>query len=164
MRNNFCYPLKMVMFVQYCDSNTGLFCITTHLVIALPTLRYQKLSLLISLLQFCMSFVDGLRLLFCIASHINITLPTIATLLKALPKINGNLTLSPLRARKSDNYRYRDSLKSDKFRKEAIKKKQRTDTKKNAKRIKSDTFTRGIREKSNIAIAKLEKNNDWMAP
>ena len=36
------------------------------------------------------------------------------------------------------------------------KKKQRTDTKKDAKRIKSDTFTRGNREKSNIAIAILE--------
>ena len=30
------------------------------------------------------------------------------------------------------------------------KKKQRTDTKKDAKRIKSDNFTRGNREKSNI--------------
>ena len=36
------------------------------------------------------------------------------------------------------------------------KKKQRTDTKKDAKRIKSDNFTRGNREKSNIAIAILE--------
>ena len=54
---------------------------------------------------------------------------------------------SPLRARKSDNYRYRDSWKSDNFRKRAIKKKQRTDTKKDAKRIKIDHFTRGNREK-----------------
>ena len=37
------------------------------------------------------------------------------------------------------------------------KKKQRTDTKKYAKRIKSDNFTRSNREKSNIAIAILEK-------
>ena len=36
------------------------------------------------------------------------------------------LLLSPLRARKSDNYR--ESWKSDNFRKEAIKKKQRTDS------------------------------------
>ena len=35
---------------------------------------------------------------------------------------------------------------------EPLKKKQRTDTKKDAKRIKSDNFTRGNREKSNIAI------------
>ena len=38
MRNNFCYPLKMII-VQYCDSNIGLFSIAPHLVIALPTLR-----------------------------------------------------------------------------------------------------------------------------
>ena len=43
------------------------------------------------------------------------------------------------------------------FRKEAIKKKQRTDTKKDAKRIKSDNFTRSNREKSNNAIAILEE-------
>ena len=36
------------------------------------------------------------------------------------------------------------------------KKKQRTDTKKDAKRIKSDNFTSSNREKSNIAIAILE--------
>ena len=36
------------------------------------------------------------------------------------------------------------------------KKKQRSDTKKDAKRIKSDNFIRGNREKSNIAIAILE--------
>ena len=37
------------------------------------------------------------------------------------------------------------------------KKKQRTDTKKYAKRIKSDNFTRSNREKSIIAIAILER-------
>ena len=37
------------------------------------------------------------------------------------------------------------------------KKKQNTDTKKDAKRIKSDNFTRSNREKCNIAIAILEK-------
>ena len=46
-------------------------------------------------------------------------------------------SLSSLRARKSDNYR-----DSDNFRERAIKNKQRTDTKKDAKRIKSDNFTR----------------------
>jgi len=40
---------------------------------------------------------------------------------------------------------------------EPSKKKQRTDTKKNAKRIKSDNFTGINKEKSNIAIAILEK-------
>ena len=43
---------------------------------------------------------------------------------------------------------------------EPPKKKQRTDTKKDLKRIKNDNFTCGNREKSNIAIGKL---NDWMA-
>ena len=51
------------------------------------------------------------------------------------------LSLSPLRARKS----YRNSWKSDNFRK-----KQRTDTKKDAKRNKSDNFTRSNREKRMI--------------
>jgi len=37
------------------------------------------------------------------------------------------------------------------------KKKQRNDTKKDAKIIKSDNFTRSNREKSNIAIAILKK-------
>ena len=41
----------------------------------------------------------------------------------------------------------------------AIKKKQRTDTKKDANWIRSDNFTRSNREKLNIAIAILEK---WM--
>ena len=38
-----------------------------------------------------------------------------------------------------------------------LKKKQRTDTKKEVKRIKSDNFTRCNREKFNIAIAILKK-------
>ena len=41
IRNNFCYPLRIVIF-QYCDSNIGLFSIAPHLVIALPTLRWQS--------------------------------------------------------------------------------------------------------------------------
>ena len=66
------------------------------------------------------------------------------TLLKALAKSNGNL--------------FAIAFKSEKVgRERAIKKKQRTDTKKDAKRIKSDNFTRSNREKSNIAIAILEK-------
>ena len=39
---------------------------------------------------------------------------------------------------------------------EPSKKKQRSDTKKYAKRIKSDNFTRDNREKSNIAIVILQ--------
>ena len=48
--------------------------------------------------------------------------------------------------------------------KELSKKKKRTDTKKNAKRIKSDNFTRNNKEKSNIAIVILEKVNVGMTP
>ena len=78
------------------------------------------------------------------------------TLLKALArKVTVIFSLTPLRARKSDNYRFRDSWKSNNFRERAHKKK--TDTKKDAKRIKNDNFTRGNREKSNITIAILEK-------
>ena len=57
------------------------------------------------------------------------------TLLKALAKSNGNLIAIALRARKSDNYRYRDSWKSNNFRERAIKEKQKTDTKKDEKMI-----------------------------
>ena len=71
----------------------------------------------------------GSWLLFCIASHIVIALPTIATAIVGRAK-----TLE----------------------REPSKKKQRTDTKKYAKMIKGDNFTRSNREKSNIAIAILE--------
>ena len=50
--------------------------------------------------------------------------------------------LSPLRARKSNKVGRVITLE-----KEPSKKKQRTDTKKDAKRIKSDNFTRSNREK-----------------
>jgi hypothetical protein len=72
-------------------------------------------------------------------------------------KVTVIFSLSPLRARKSDNYCYRNSWKSENFReREPSKKKHRTDTKKYAKRIKGDNFTRSNKEKSNIAIAILK--------
>ena len=61
MGNNFCYPLKMVIFLLKLKRYRKIlylnFSIAPHLVIALPTLR-QKLSLLINLFasilyQFC---------------------------------------------------------------------------------------------------------------
>ena len=55
--------------------------------------------------------------------------------------------LSPLRARKSNNFRERA--------------KQRTDTKKDAKRIKSDNFTRSNWEKSLILLSQYRKN-EWL--
>ena len=62
------------------------------------------------------------------------------TLLKALAKSNIIL-LSPLSARKSDNYLYRESIvgRAITLERKPPKKKQRTDTK-NAKMIKSDNF------------------------
>ena len=71
------------------------------------------------------------------------------TLLKALAKSKGNLFAI---AFKSAKVRRAINLK-----REPSKKKQRTDTKKDAKRIKSDNFTRSSRGKYNIAIAILEK-------
>ena len=59
------------------------------------------------------------------------------SLLKALEKSNSNLFAITLE-------------------REPSKKKQRTDTKKDGTRIKSDHFKRSNREKSNIAIAILE--------
>ena len=76
------------------------------------------------------------------------------TLLKAFAKSNGNLIAIAFKS--DNNYRYRDSLKSDNLERKQSKNKQRTDTIKDAKRIKSDNFTRGNREKSNIAIVILE--------
>ena len=67
--------------------------------------------------------------------------------------------LSPLRARKSDNYRYRDSWKSDNFtQRETLKKNQRTDF---------ETMQRGFRvitlqgaiEKSQILLLQYWKMN-----
>ena len=62
MRNNFCYPFKMVIFWY---PNIGLFSMAPHLVIALPTLRQQKLSLLIFLLKFLYEFWFMVSFLYC---------------------------------------------------------------------------------------------------
>ena len=59
--------------------------------------------------------------------------------------------LSPLNASKSNN---RNSWKSDNFRESD---QTRADMKNEAKKIKSDTFTRSHREKSNIATLILER-------
>ena len=72
-------------------------------------------------------------------------------------------SLSPLRARKSDNYRYRDSWKSDNFKRDT-KKKQSTDTKRMQRGLRVLTLQEAIKKMSNIIIAILEKMNDWMAP
>ena len=71
------------------------------------------------------------------------------------------LSLSPLKARKSDNYRYSDSWKSDNFWKEAIKKE--------AKNWYQKGYEKGLRviplqgeiEKSPILLAQYWKN-EWL--
>ena len=65
--------------------------------------------------------------------------------------------LSALRARKSDNYCYCNSCESYNFKESKQEKKQRTDTIYDAKNIKRDNFIRSNREKSNFAIAILQK-------
>ena len=109
----------MVIF-QYCDSNIGVFSVAPHLVIALLTLRQQNLSFLISLLQFLLSFVDWFMasFLYCFpysyrsSNYCDSNSFRSFALLKALAKSIGNLFAI---AFKSDNYRYRDSWKSDNF-------------------------------------------------
>ena len=73
------------------------------------------------------------------------------TLLKALAKSIGNLIAIAFKSEKTTIGR------AITLERKPSKKKQRTDTKKDAKRIKSDNFTRSNREKYNIAIAILEK-------
>ena len=75
------------------------------------------------------------------------------TLLKALAKVTAILSLSPLRA---TTIAIAIVGRAITLERKPSKKKQRTDTKKDAKRIKSDNFTWSNREKSNIAIAILE--------
>ena len=96
MRNNFYYPLKMVIFpilqLQY------LTFIAPHLVIALPTLWQQKLLFLISFLKFC-RLVHGffsvlLPYNYRSSNYCDSNSCCSFTLLKALAKSNGNLLLS----------------------------------------------------------------------
>ena len=70
------------------------------------------------------------------------------TLLKALAKSNDNL-IEPLRARKSDNYCYRDSLKSDNFRESHQKRSKELIPKRMQKGLRVITLKRAI-EKSQI--------------
>ena len=114
------------------------------------------LSLLISLLQFLYKFC---RL---VHGFISVLLPNYCdisnsfrsfTLLKALAKSNGIIfSLSPLRARKSDNYCYRDSWKSDNFRERAIKKRKELIPKRMQRGLRVITL-QGAIEKSPILLS-----------
>ena len=111
-------------FFQYCDRNIGLFSIAPHLVIALPTMSLVDLSMASFLYCFPYSYRSSN---YCDSNSCRSF-----TLLKALAKSNGNL--------------FAIAFKGEKEWKPS-KKKQRIDTKKGAKRIKSDNFTRSNREK-----------------
>ena len=106
MRNNFCYSLKKVILL-YCSPfsyRSSNFAIAKVVAPNIFVSNFVKVLWISSLL------------FFCIVSHIVITPPTIATALK-------DVALSPFKARKSDNYRCRDSWKSDNFRERAIERK-----------------------------------------
>ena len=77
------------------------------------------------------------------------------TLLKALAKSNSNLFAIAFKSEKEWQLSLSIVGRVITLEREPSKKKQRTDTKKGAKRIKSKNFTRSNREKSNIAIAIL---------
>ena len=87
--------LQKWKFFQYCDSNIGLFFIAPHLVIALPTLRQQKLSLLISLYEFCRlvmaSFLYCFPYSYRSSNYCDSNSCRSFTLLQALAKSNSNL-------------------------------------------------------------------------
>ena len=98
----------------------------------------------------------GSWLISCIASHVIIAI--VVALLhseRCQLTITEIFSLSSLRARKSDNYRYRNSWKSNNFWENNQEKKQRAGTKNKAKKIKSDNFTGINREKSNICYCKI---------
>ena len=70
-------------------------------------------------------------------------------------------SLSPLRARKSDNYLDSDSWKSNNFKERAIKRKQKTDTKKG---LRVKTLQEAIKKSPIYIYRNIGQMNDWMAP
>ena len=117
------------------------FSIVPLIVIALPTLRQQQLSLLmlfclIFYFDHCLIFCVGALLLFQIFLSLVIALPTIAiaivVALSQKQKVKKNSSLWPSRASKIDNYSYCDSWKSNNFTESNTEKKQRTNTKNEA--------------------------------
>ena len=79
-------------------------------------------------------------------------------LLKALAKSNSNIFAITFKSKKEQHVTIAIAIvgRAITLEREPSQKKQRTDTKKDAKGIKSENFTRGNREKSNIAIAILD--------
>ena len=120
------------MLPQNSKSKIFLFSIASHIVVAIPTWRYQKFPLLISLLIFLYKYFTFVHSFFFSG-----LLPIWLSLFQLLS------LFIPL------------GWKSDNFNESNQEKKQRTDAKNEATKIKSDKFTRSYREKSNIAIAIL---------
>ena len=90
-----------------CDSNIGFSSFAPHLVIALSILRQQKLSLLISLLKFFNGFCRLVHGFFFVLLPIQLSLFKLLRLLSSerrQRKVTVIFSLSPLRARKRDNY------------------------------------------------------------
>ena len=121
IRNNFCYPLKMIIFPilrqQYW---TFLYCF-------LFSYRSSNFAIAkVVALQFLLQFLYK----FCILAHgfFSVLLPIYLSLLQLLRQqqlslfsiLTAIFSLLLLRARKSDNYR--ESWKNDNFRQRAIKK------------------------------------------
>ena len=74
-------------------------------------------------------------------------------------KSNGNLITIPFKSEKERQLSLSQYVvgRAINLKRKPSKKKQRTDIKKDAKKIKSYNLTRGNREKSNIAIAILKE-------
>ena len=124
-----------------------------------PILLPIKLSILPLYLNFCIGFILCFiaSFLYCFtnsyrsSNECNSNSFRSFLLLKAISKINGKLlTCAPI-ARKSTNYRYRDSWKSDNYNRKSNKeKKQINYTKNKAKKIKSNNCKGAI--KKNLMI------------
>ena len=123
----FFYPLKMVIFPilrqQYW---TFLYCSP----VSYRSSNFAIAKVVALCFNFCMSFIDWFiaSLLYCFpynyrsSNYCDSNSCRSYTLLKALAKSSGNLIAIAFKSEKERNYRYRDSWKSENFRKEANKK------------------------------------------
>ena len=133
-------------------------------ILLLPS-KCEKLSLLISLLQFLYEFCRLVHGFFSVylfqysyrsSNYCDSYSCRSLTLLKVLAKSNGNLIAIAFKSEKERQLSIAIDERAITLEREPSKKKQRSYKKKDAKGIKSDNFTRGNREKSNIAIAILK--------
>ena len=112
-RKYYCYQENALFLVPFKNgniANIGLFSITPHLVIALPTLQQQTLSLLISLLHFFYKFCRLVNGFFSVllpyicsyrtSNNCNSNNCRSFTLLKAIVQSNGNFFAIALKSEK----------------------------------------------------------------